>query len=224
MLPQTPRKAATALLHEVHDKDGPHSSLGDKPVTMPVKSKQKPSEPQDSGSSISQEIQLVRSSSSSYHSADEPEDQSIASYSHNVDVPVPQSLVRVEKKGKASPFQLQARSSTSSNHRRINSGSASIIDKLAPRSNGSSSPRSLSSTSPFIHSTSGGGSGRLSPEMTSQIVQSREFSEAVRIWNSETVEKILKNGGVDVDMIISEKVSLLWHFMWTCTQYVYKGN
>ena len=50
--------------------------------------------------------------------------------------------------------------------------------------------------------------------MTSQIVQSREFSEAVRIWNSETVEKILKNGGVDdVDMIISEKVSLLWHFM-----------
>ena len=186
MLPQAPRKAATALLHEVHDKDGPHSSL--KPVTMPVKSKQKPSEPQDSGSSISQEIQLVRSSSSSYHSADEPEDQSIASYSHNVNVPVPQSLVRVEKKGKASPFQLQARSSTSSNHHRINSGSASIIDKLAPRSNGSSSPRSLSSTSPFIHSTSGGG-GRLSPEMTSQIVQSREFSEAVRMWNSETVEK-----------------------------------
>ena len=81
--------------------------------------------------------------------------------------------------------------------------------------NSPSSPRSLSSTSPFINSTSGGGSGRLSPEMTSQIVQSREFSEAVRMWNSETVEKILKNGGIDVDMIISEKVSLLWHFMWT---------
>ena len=109
LLPQTPRKAATALLHEVHDKDGPHSSLGDKPVTMPVKSKQKPSEPQDSGSSISQEVQLVRSSSSSYHSADEPENQSIASYSYNVDVPVPQSLVRVEKKGKASPFQASSK-------------------------------------------------------------------------------------------------------------------
>ena len=194
-------RAATTTHNRVDHKVTPRSTSVDRPVTAPVKPEPKPATRTRETRNMSPDAQLVRSSSSSYHSAsnyDEIEEQSVGTYPSNAELPVPHSLIEVKGKKKSSspPFQLQSRSSSTGQH--IGPVSPGIIDQLAPRSNGSSSP-----TTTAGYNRTGGGS--VSPSYSP--VQAKEFCDAVTAWNIEAVERILKDGGVDVNMLVSKEVN-----------------
>ena len=173
-------------------KDHPQSSAPPRPVTMPVTTQRSP------------ESQF-RSSSSSYHSAsnyDEPEDHSMPPYHANVERPIPHTLVKSARRDGATSSSSPRGSFHSSKGGLT--ASSEVPDDLSTRYY----PSSLRTPGLRPHSAvssrgSGTGSGRHSPD--EELVQ--EFREAVKAWNVEAVERVLiQDRGVDVDMIIREKV------------------
>ena len=193
---------------------------------MPVKSAAK-SQPK----SPSPESQF-RSSSSSYHSAsnyDDPDDSLVSLYAGNVEHRIPRSLVQSDKKKTASsgPPELKSRGRPppSSDPLRHSSHVFSPNhDELPtrhlppPQSSGStaSATSALAVKQPHTDNSSGQASGRLSPDGGELQSLVGEFREAVEAMSSESVERVLGRGrGVDVDMVINEKV--LVYNTCTCT-------
>ena len=171
-----------------HTKGVPLSQ--DRPVTMPLTPRGVSSP--TSRTSKSPEALLRSSSSGSYHSAslyEETEDHVVA-YSSNVEIPVPHTLVQSKKSGtKTSGNQY-----TPPKHQ-----SGSRDSALSSSSSSPSKPTTKShvSGSSGLHGVVGGG------HSSGSLIQ--EFHNAVRVWNSERVERVLEKG-VDVDMVINEKV------------------
>lgn len=199
-----------------------NSGSTQKPVTMPVKSKPKNSSKEIQGKSVSPDS-LVRSSSSSYHSAsnyEEPEDH-VLSYAAIVEHPVPQSLVHSKESSERRTSHDKKPGDQVSSHLSFGSPSSFSLDQLPRRQQSGvpRSPASNSSTSSSKHaakplataashySTTSSDNGKASRVSSELLIQ--EFREAVRVWNSESVESVLVKGGVDVDMVINEKVRIL---------------
>ena len=171
-----------------HTKDVPSSQ--DRPVTMPLTPRGVSSP--TSRTSKSPEALLRSSSSGSYHSAslyEETEDHVVA-YSSNVEIPVPHTLVQT-KKSKDSGTKKTGNQYTPNKHQSGGRDSALSSSSLSP-----SKPTTKSHVS-GRHGVVGGG------QSSGSLIQ--EFHNAVRVWNSERVERVLEKG-VDVDMVINEKV------------------
>lgn len=162
----------------------------DKPVTMPLVSRGMSSP--TPRTSRSPDALLRSSSSGSYHSAslyEEAEDH-VVSYSSNVETPVPRTLVQTKKsKGKTSGNQYTPHKYQSGGWDSAISSSSSSPSKPTTKSHVSGAP---------------GHHGAVSGSLSSGSVI-REFHSAVTVWSCERVERVLERG-VDVDMIINEKV------------------
>ena len=197
-------------------------ATGDKPVTMPVK----PREMAPKKLSMEREISpdsIVRSSSSSYHSAsiyDEPDEHfSSTRYSYNAEYDVPQSLI--QSKGPAGSSdrraslkrQLQPGNHTSqysSGHLSSDSPTAFSSDQTNPNlpqsffaGSGSMPTASLKHASAGMGATSAHKALR-DGEMSPLLVQ--EFQDAVKVWNNEAVERVLIKDEQVVDTVFTMEV------------------
>lgn len=174
-----------------HTKDVPLSK--DKAVTMPLTPRGVSSP--TSRTSKSPEALVRSSSSGSYHSASlyEETEDNVVSYSSNVEIPVPHTLVQT-KKSKDSGTKMSGNHYTP--HKHQSSGRDSAL------SSSSSSP-SKPTTKSHVSGTPGHHRTVSGSQSSGSLIQ--EFHNAVRVWNSERVERVLEKG-VDVDMIINEKV------------------
>ena len=123
-------------------------------------------------------------------------------YHANVEPPIPNTLVKSAQRDGATSSSSPRGSFHSSKGGLT--ASSEVPDDLSTRYY----PSSLRTPGLRPHSVvssrgSGSGSGRHSPDK--ELVQ--EFREAVKAWNVEAVERVLiQDRGVDVDMIIREKV------------------
>ena len=146
----------------------------------------------------------VRSSSSSYHSAsnyDEPEDSGMSSYPYNMESAVPSSLVKTPGSGR----DTQSTPTHRPNAHLVSHFSGAHGDRIhgddpSPRPHPSSFRDPVSRARLEVVRDAASRSS-LDEEALC------EFREGVRMGSGEKVEQVLSdNRGIDVDMVIDEKV------------------
>jgi ankyrin repeat protein len=200
-------------------REAPLSS-SDKPVTMPIKTR--PMASKKSAKEAPREASpdsLVRSSSSSYHSAsnyDEPDEHfSSAHYPSNVEHAVPHSLVQSKgsagSSDKRAPLRrhLQSHDSVSSGHISSDSTTALSSDQATPKQLQSHFPPSTADgdtpTSSPKHASAdmGGTSPKVSHRGEISLLLVEEFRAAVRVWNNEAAERVLVKDERVVDTVFT---------------------
>ena len=184
-------------------------ATSDKPVTMPVKPRQMASKKLSMEREISPDS-IVRSSSSSYHSAsnyDEPDEHNSSThYSYNVEHGVPHTLV--QSKG---PVGSSMKRQQPGHH--VSQHSSGHIISDCPSNQ--ATPKQLQGL--FSHSTGSGnrptastkhasaGMGALHDgEMSLLLVHG--FRDAVKAWNNEAVEIVLMKNEQVVDTVFTTEV------------------
>ena len=187
-------------------------SSSDKPVTMPVKSRPMASKKLSIEREISPDS-IVRSSSSSYHSAsnyDEPDEHLLSThYPYNVEHGVPHTLVQSRGPAESSMKHQQHVSQQSSGH---------IISDCP---SDQATPKHLQSL--FSHSTGSGSTPTASTKHASaemgatsahkalrdgkmSVLLVHEFCDAVKAWNNEVVEIVLMKNEQVVDTVFPSEV------------------